>query len=286
MIQAEKANHPVAKMAELLNIDRRRYYEWAGAKQAGPGRRESRMAELVTQVRRLHAASDGTYGAPRIRADLVADGWQVSVKTVAKAMRMAGIQGVSPRAWHLVTTRRGDNPDPAPDLVGRRFDQGGLNLAWFSDITYLAYGHHWAYLCAIRDGDSRRVLARIVDDNMRASLVEQTLRQAVTLRGRLPGKVIFHADRGSQYTSKQIARLAAELPILRSMGRTGVCWDNAQAESFWSTFKNEYYYRHVFTTLDELRQGTYTWIDTWYNAKRRHSALGYLSPLEYERNLQ
>jgi transposase InsO family protein len=116
-------------------------------------------------------------------------------------------------------------------------------------------------------------------------LVEGALRQAVALRGDLPHKVIFHADRGSQYTSKQVAALAVDLPILRSMGRTGVCWDNAQAESFWSTFKNEFYYRHAFTSLDQLRRASFVWIDSWFNARRRHSALGYLSPLEYERRL-
>jgi transposase InsO family protein len=121
---------------------------------------------------------------------------------------------------------------------------------------------------------------------MRSDLIEAALRQAVALRGSLPNKVVFHSDRGSNYTSAQIAGLAKELPILRSMGRTGVCWDNAAAESFWSTFKNEYYFRHVFTTLDELRRATYVWIDSWYNARRRHSALGYLSPLEYEQRLE
>ncbi len=117
---------------------------------------------------------------------------------------------------------------------------------------------------------------------MRADLVADALRQAVALRGELPGKVIFHADRGCQYTSQQIADLCGDLDLLRSMGRTGVCWDNAAAESFWSTLKNEYYHRHVFTTIDQARRGVYTWIDGWYNARRRHSAIGYLSPLQYE----
>jgi transposase InsO family protein len=220
-----------------------------------------------------------------VRAELVHTGWQVSLKTVAKAMRLAGIQGIPPRSWHPVTTRQGKDPRPAPDLVARVFDQGGQDIAWYSDITYLAYGKHWAYLCVIRDGHTRRVLGRCVDDTMRANLVEATLRQAFALRGTLPERIIFHADRGSQFTSTQIADLAVELPMLRSMGRTGVCWDNAQAESFWSTYKNEYYYRHVFTSLSQLRRATYVWIDSWYNARRRHSALGYLSPLEYERRL-
>ena len=272
-------------MALLLGVDRRRYYEWLAAKD-GPTEAEARMVALVDEVVRLHDASDKTYGAPRIHADLVAEGWQVSVKTVAKAMRLARIHGISPRTWHPVTTVRGDDPAPAPDLLHRRFDQGGPDVVWVSDITYLAYGNHWAYLCVVKDAHTRRVLGRSVDDNMRAGLVESAMRQAVALRGELPNKVVFHADRGCQFTSEQIARLAMELPILRSMGRTGVCWDNAMAESFWSTFKNEYYYRHVFTTLDQLRRATYVWIDSWYNAKRRHSAIGYLSPLGYERRLE
>jgi transposase InsO family protein len=285
-MDAEKNNFPIARMAELLGVDRRRYYDWVAAKSRGWTDDEWRMYALAEEVVRLWEASDKTYGAPRIHADLVAEGWQVSVNTVAKAMRLCGIQGISPRTWHPVTTVRGDDPAPAPDLVHRQFDQGAPNIVWVSDITYLAYGNKWAYLCAVNDGNSRRVLGRSVDTRMRADLVEDALRQAVVLRGTLPETVIFHADRGSQFTSQQIADLATQLPILRSMGRTGVCWDNAQIESFWSVYKHEYYYRHVFTTLDELRQGTYAWIDGWYNTKRRNSAIGYLSPIDYERRLE
>jgi len=244
------------------------------------------MDLLIEAVKDFHDASDGTYGSRRIHADLVEAGWKVSVKTVAKAMRQAGVEGISPRSWHPATTRPGINADPIPDRVARRFDMGAKDLAWFSDITYLACGKDgWAYLCAVRDGHTRRVLGRAVAKTMTADLVDQALRQAVALRGTLPETIIFHADQGSQYTSKQIAETAADLGLLRSMGRTGVCWDNAQAESFWSTFKNEFYYRRAFTSFEQLRRATYVWIDSIYNARRRHSALGYLSPLEYERRL-
>ena len=285
MIDAEKANYQVSRMCRLLGVDRRRYYEWRQRKAAGPSVREQRMAELVMKVKAHHEASQGTYGAPRILHDLREAGETVSVKTVAKAMRQAEIAGISPRTWHPPTTTPGPNPDPAPDLVGREFDKGQPNIAWHSDITYLATGEGWAYLCTIRDGHTRRVLGRTVADHLRADLVEDAMRQAVALRGYLPGKVIFHADRGCQYTSDQITQVADELGLLRSMGRTGVCWDNAAAESFWSTLKNEYYHRHVFTTIDDARRGVYTWIDGFYNARRRHSSIGYISPLQYETHL-
>jgi transposase InsO family protein len=243
------------------------------------------MDELVEAVKRLHAASDGTYGAPRLVWDLRGEGWDVSVKTIAKAMRMAGIEGISPRTFHPPTTVPGDNPFPVDDLVARRFDQDAKDAAWFSDITYLPTGEGWAYLCVVRDGHTRRVLGRVVTDHLRTDLVEAALRQAVALRGELPENVIFHADRGCQFTSAQLAEVSRAIGVLRSMGRTGVCWDNAQAESFWSTLKTEYYERHVFATIAQARRGVYVWIDSWYNARRRHSKIGYMSPLHYEQRL-
>ncbi|WP_415123376.1 IS3 family transposase [Micropruina sp.] len=285
VIDAEKANYTISRMCRLLGVDRRRYYEWCKRRRGGPTRAEQRRAELTGKIVEFHKASDHTYGAPRIRADLQEAGETVSRKTVAKLMRQAKIAGISPRTWHPPTTVPGPNPDPAPDLVKRHFDKGHRDVAWFSDITYLSTGEGWAYLCAVRDGHTRRVLGRVIADHLRADLVEDALRQAVALRGELPGKVIFHADRGCQYTSQQIAEVAGQLDLLRSMGRTGVCWDNAAAESFWSTLKNEYYHRHVFATIVEARRGVYAWIDGFYNARRRHSKTGYLSPLQYEHHL-
>ena len=286
MIEAEKANQStmtVSRMCGLLGVDRRRFYEWRARQSAGPSLKQQRTLVLTAQIREFHTFSDGTYGAPRIHADLQDAGVLISRKTVAKLMKAEGITGISPRTWHPATTIRGDDPFPVPDLVSRQFDQGERDLAWFSDITYLSTGQGWAYLCVVRDGHTRRVLGRTVSESLHTDLVEDALRQAVALRGTLPGKVVFHADRGTQYTSAQLAEAASELGVLRSMGRTGVCWDNAAAESFWSVFKNEYYHRHTFATIEAARRGPYTWIDGWYNAHRRHSAIGYISPLEYER---
>ena len=272
----------VARMARLLEVSRSGYYDWAGREAGGPSLAERRRTELTARIIEFHTASDRVYGSPRIRADLAEAGEQVSAKTVAKLMRRAGVVGISPRGFVPVTTQAGPDPQPVPDLVGRRFDRGQLNVVWTSDITYLATGQGWLYLCAIRDGCSRRVLGWAVEDHMRTDLVEAALRRAVTLRGELPAKVIFHADRGTQYTSEQIANDCADLPVLRSMGRTGVCWDNAAAESFWSTLKTEFYNRRSWATKAEARLAVGTWIEDRYNRRRRHSAIGTISPVRFE----
>jgi len=137
-------------------------------------------------------------------------------------------------------------------------------------------------VCAIRDGYSRRVVGWAIEDHLRTDLVEDALRQAVTLRSRLPAKVIFHADRGTQYTSEQIADACADLPVLRSMGRAGVCWDNAAAESFWSTLKTEFYNRRHWPTKADAKQAVGAWIEERYNRRRRHSAIGMISPVRFE----
>jgi transposase InsO family protein len=272
----------IARMARLLEVSRSGYYDWAQRQAAGPSPAAQRRADLMTKIAAHHVESDRTYGSPRILADLREAGEQVSAKTVAKLMRHAGIVGISPRRFVPVTTQPGPDPHPVADLVGRRFDQGQLNRVWTSDITYLSTGQGWLYLCAVRDGCSRRVVGWAIEDHLRTDLVETALRRAVTLRGDLPAKVIFHADRGTQYTSEQIADACIDLPVLRSMGRTGVCWDNAAAESFWSTLKTEFYNRRHWPTKQDAKQAVGAWIEERYNQKRRHSALGMISPVRFE----
>ena len=285
MIDAEKANHSITRMAELLAVSRSGYYAWAARKDAPPGPRAVRTAELTMKIRDFHAASDHVNGAPRILADLREDGESVSRKTVARIMRANGIRGISPRPWQPVTTICDDRPHHIPDLVERRFDQGALNLVWTSDITYLDTGQGWLYLAAVRDGCSRRVLGYAFSDTLHTDVVETALRRAVTFRDPASGpihRVIFHADRGCQYTSAQLAAVAEELGVRLSVGRTGVCWDNAQQESFWSTLKTEFYQRHRFHTRAEAIHAVSTWIDTVYNHRRRHSALGQIPPVAFE----
>ena len=237
-IEAEKATYGVYRALGLLEIAKSTYYDWRDATLRAPSPRDQRREELAAAIVQAHDASDGVYGAPRIHADLQEAGHAVARKTVAKIMRELRIQGVSPRPWRVTTV-----PDGAaaahPDLVERAFDTGELDRVWISDITYLHTGEGWLYLAVVRDGCSRRVLGWAIEDHMRAELVTAALAMAVATRGHRADQVIFHADRGCQYTSREVTDYAAEHNIVCSVGATGVCWDNAMAESFWATFKVE-----------------------------------------------
>jgi transposase InsO family protein len=272
-------------MCALLEVSRSGFYKWRTTCQAGPSPAQRRRAELDAKVAALHEASDGVYGAPRILADLREDGQTVSRKTVAASLRRQGLTGISPRTFAPATTVIDLDAALPKDLVNRQFDTGELNRVWTSDITYLRTGEGWLYLCAVRDGHSRRVVGWALDDHLHTDLVESALAMAVAMRGGLAQKVIFHADRGCQYTSDQLARFAGKHNLLRSVGRTGVCWDNAAAESFWATVKVEFYDRYLWPTKAAAKLAVGDWIERVYNRRRRHSAIGMISPVEYENRI-
>ena len=229
MIEAHKANYPITRMCELLEVSRSGFYDWRKNHDGGPTPAACRRAELDAKVAKFHAASDGVHGAPRILADLRADGERVSRKTVAASLRRQGLAGISPRQFAPATTVVGLDAAVPKDLVGRRFDTGALNRVWTSDLTYLGTGEGWLYLCAVRDGCSRRVIGWALDEYLHTDLVQTAVQMAVTMRGQLAEQVILHADRGCQYTSAQLARFSREHNLARSVGRTAVCWDNAPA---------------------------------------------------------
>jgi putative transposase len=271
----------IVRMVALLGVSRSGYYAWRRRAALPPGPRAARREELKTAVLAAHADSDGVNGAPRITAGLRAAGHRVNRKTVAKIMADLHIQGISPRPWRVTTTPDPD-ADRHPDLVRRVFDTGRLDAVWISDITYLATGQGWLYLAVVRDACSRRVLGWAIEDHQRAELITQALAMAVTERGHRPGRVIFHADRGSQYTSRTVRDYAAAHGLACSVGATGVCWDNAMAESFWATLKVEFYYRRTWPTRALARDEVAEWITKTYNTRRRHSALGMRTPLQFE----
>ena len=282
LIDAEKTNYSITRMISLLDVSRSGYYKWIAARAADPSPAAVRRAGLDVKVAKFHRASDEVYGSPRILAVLREDGETVSRKTVAASMRRQRLQGISPRKFTPVTTVVDDDRTNPADLVDRTWDTGVLDRVWTSDITYLATGQGWVYLCAVRDGCSRRVIGWAMADHLRTSLVTDALNTAVAFRDQRPPTVIFHADRGCQFTSTQMAEYAELHGLACSVGRTGVCWDNAQQESYWASLKVEFYYRHRWPTKAGAMAGVADWMERVYNRRRRHSALNMLTPVRFE----
>lgn len=287
LMEAEKADFEITRMARLLDLSRSGFYAWRARRAAGPGPRAVARSVRDRQVRQVFTDSHETYGAPRVAAQLARQGMSADRKTVAASMARQGLEGVSPRMFTPVTTIPGADTHHIPDRVERTWDAGQMNRVWISDITYLRTGQGWLYLAAVIDAHSRRVIGWAVDATMTTDLVESALRMAHALRGRLPAhRIVFHADRGTQYTSAQLAAACRDLGLLQSMGRTGICWDNAMAESFFSALKNERVHRTVYPTKERARRDVIAYIEGFYNSRRRHSALGYRRPDEVHYSFQ
>lgn len=272
----------VARACELLKVSRSAYYAHAATVAAGGSARAREDAELLERIEAIHQGSNGTYGAPRIHEELAEEGRRHGRKRVARLMREGGIRGKTPRRWRKTTIPDPDAP-ARPDLIGRDFgpDPLGLNRRWCGDISYIRTWEGWLYLATVIDIASRRVVGWATADHLRTDLVEEALRNAVATRRPQAG-VIFHSDRGCQYTSAQFADVARELGVTLSVGRTGQCWDNALAESFFATIKGELLEHRSWQSHAAARAAIFDYIEGWYNIKRRHSTLGYLSPAAYE----
>jgi putative transposase len=280
-MDAECANHEVSRMARLLEVSRSGFYKWRSLRaRVELNAAQQRQAMLDDKILAIHQQSHGTYGEPRVTSELHELGVEVSRNTVAARMVALGIQGVCPRLFKITTVSNRSASYPA-DLVDRRFDQGELDLVWTSDITYLKIGSGFAYLCAIRDEHSGKVLAWSLETHMEAPMVIAALRAAARQRRYACVGTILHTDRGGQFCDGDLVALCGTLGIRRSMGRTGSCYDHASAESFWSIFKHEYFYRHCFATMDELRVGVAGYI-AFYNETRRYSKVGNVSPNAFE----
>ena len=277
-MNANQANHRVRQMCRVLGVSASGYYDWRDRK---PSRRAMANAVLVEQIRQIHAESDGTYGMPRVRAELMDREIRVARQRVARLMRCHGIRGVSRRRGYVVTTRRDKNQRPAPDLVDRKFVADGPDQLWVADMTYVPTWAGFIYLAVVLDVWSRRVVGWSIGEQMTAELVLGALNMAVQKR-KAKG-VIHHSDQGSQYTSLAFGERCRAMGVRPSMGSVGDAYDNAMAESFFATLECELIDRRAWQTKTEARLALFTWIEGWYNPRRRHSALGYLSPVEFER---
>jgi len=236
--------------------------------------------ELTAQIQALHRESRGTYGAPRIHADLAAHGIHVGRKRVARLMRTAALQGVSRRKCR--TTVRDETARPAPDLVDRQFTAVGPDRLWVADITYVPTWAGFLYLAVVLDAWSRRVIGWAMASHLRTELVLAALDMA--LAQRRPTDVIHHSDQGCQYTSLAFGRRCRDAGVRPSMGSVGDAYDNAMCESFFATLECELLDRQRFRTQADARLAVFDFIEGWYNPRRRHSALDYLSPMIFERS--
>jgi putative transposase len=269
----------VRRMCRLLGVSASGYYAWL---KRPCSQRWLSDRELSAQIRTIHERSRGTYGAPRVHAELVAEGTRVSRKRVARLMREAGLAGASRRRYVLTTTRN-RQARPAPDLVARNFAAEGRDQLWVADITYIATGSGFLYLAVVVDAWSRRVVGWSMANHLRTELVLAALNMA--LGQRRPTEVIHHSDQGTQYTSIAFGLRCRQVGVRPSMGSVGDCFDNALCESFFATLECELLDRRRFRTQAEAQMAVFDFIEGWYNLHRRHSALGYRSPAEFE-NLQ
>ncbi len=276
-IQTEKALYPVRLLCRILDVSATGFYAWC---RRGPSLRAQEDAALKVKIRAVHAASDKRYGSPRIHAELKADDHRVGRKRVARLMREEGLEGQRKRRFRVTTDSRHSLP-VAANALNRDFSVSAPNKVWVTDITYIWTREGWMYLAAILDLFSRRVVGWSMDSYIDRTLALDALVMALKTRRPEPG-LVHHSDRGVQYACTAYQGQLRELGIICSMSRKGDCWDNAVAESFFSTIKAELIHRTDYVSRSQARASVFEYIEAFYNPRRRHSALGYLSPVEHE----
>ena len=279
-MKANQAELPVRALCRTLRVSHSGYYDWLDRPACAQARANT---VLLQQIRAAHAASDATYGVPRIQAELADQGIKAGHNRIAAVMRAHGLRGVSRRRGWCVTTQRDRQQRPAPDLVQREFTATGLNQLWVADMTYIPTWAGFVYLAVVLDVYSRKVVGWAFGQRQTADLVIQALNMA--LMTRKPQDVIHHSDQGSQYTSVDFGKRCKEMGVRPSMGSVGDAYDNAMAESFFASLECELIDRRSWKSFAEARMAIFTWIEGWYNPRRRHSGLGQKSPINFEKEL-
>jgi len=283
-ITRHRDEYPVRLMCRVLEVAPAGYYAWR--RKASPTAHAIADERLLLNIRIAYQASDSNYGAPRIHRDLRHAGLRVGKKRVARLMRVDGLVGRSPRRRGVRTTDSTHAYPTAPNLLDRQFDVNGVavNRVWVSDITYVPTREGWLFLAVVLDLASRRVVGWAMRETLETELALSALRMALVTRRPPPG-LIHHSDRGVQYASQEYRAVLEAHGLRASMSRRGDCWDNAVAESFFATLELELIARRDWPTRDDARHAIFQFIETWYNRVRRHSTLGYLSPVTYEREV-
>jgi putative transposase len=279
MIKKEQSNYGVTMMSEVLEVSRSSFYAWL---RRPVSQLEKENAYLTERIRVIHAQSKQRYGSPRITAELRDTGFKCGKNRVAKLMKRQGISARARKRFKRTTNSNHKLP-VASNLVGMQFNPEKKNSLWATDITYIRTREGWLYLSVMLDLYSRAVISWNVDKYMDENLVMRTLEKAI--RDRKPNdELILHSDRGSQYASLKLRNMMKENNIQQSMSSKGNCYDNAPVESFFSTLKRELVYRTSYKTREEARQSLFEFIELFYNRKRRHSTLNYVSPFQFENN--
>jgi putative transposase len=279
-IAAQRTDHgvPHTVACRALDVSTSWFYKWHDRP---PTARQQRRERLRVEVHAIFCGSEGTYGSPRVWAELRDRGWVVTERTVAEVMAAEGLAG-RPKKRRKHLTRPDKRAVPFPDLVRRDFSAPAPNLKWCGDMTEIPTLEGKLYLASVEDLFSRRLLGFAMSEHPDAELARDAIRMAVAVRGGSVAGVVFHTDRGSTYTADLFTEACRGHQIRQSMGRTGSCLDNAAAESFFSTLEHELLSRNTFATRDEARRRVATWIDDFYNRTRRHSVCQMMSPLNYE----
>jgi transposase InsO family protein len=275
-IDEHRSGFRVKKMCRILDVSRSRYYAWRRRSQ---GFRQQENERLLEKIKEAHQMSRRTYGSPRITVELNANGTPCGKNRIARLMRLHGIFAKTKRRFR-VTTHSNHNLPVAENLLNRRFETDKPNKVWLSDITYIRTQEGWLYLSTVLDLFNRQVIGWSMDDRLTQDLVLQALHQALGRRKADPG-VIFHSDRGSQYAGHAFRSVLKQHQFSQSMSATGNCYDNAVMESFFHTLKTEVVYFERYRTRADARQSIFEYIEVFYNRIRRHSSLGYLSPLDF-----
>jgi transposase InsO family protein len=280
-IDAEKANYPVVFLCGVLEVSSSGYYAWRRRPEPA---RIKQDAQLAVEIAAEHKRSRGIYGSPRVHLELRARGVRVGKKRVERLMRQNCIQGRQKRRFRRTTDSKHAQPI-APNVLTRNFDPNGPNEVWATDVTYVATGQGWLYLAILLDLFSRRVVGWAISDTNDRALALEALGKALRLR-RPPRGLVHHSDRGSPYASDDYRAALATAGIIASMSRTGDCWDNAVAESFFATLRAEHLDHERYETHADATSSIGDYIDGFYNPQRRHSHIGYVSPIEFELRAQ